>query len=107
MRKGQHTSHVVPEDRQRIDLRGSLLSPFVSSFTTRDGSFSSRVAVCRFSYTSVAGHRIGKPDNSILNAEGTEVWIAPVEGGFAIPARIQLQTRVGRIVLEPRSISFE
>jgi hypothetical protein len=42
-----------------------------------------------------------------LNAGGAEVWMAPVAGGFAIPARIQLQSRVGRIVLEAQSISIE
>jgi hypothetical protein len=75
------------------------------SFATRDQSFSSPVAVCRLRYKAITGQRIDKPDNSILDANDTEVWIAPVGEGFAIPTRIQLRSRAGRILLEVTSVA--
>jgi hypothetical protein len=91
------------DGRRRFDI--TLAPARLAKFATRDGSFQAEVAVCEFRYTPVAGQRIGKPDNSILNAENAEVWIAPVGDGFAIPARVQLRSRVGRIVLEAVSIT--
>ena len=91
------------DGRRRFDI--TLTFARFDNFATRDRSFSSPVAVCTIGYTPVAGQRIGKPDNSILNAEDTEVWMAPIGGGFAIPTRIQLRSRAGRILLEAKSVS--
>lgn len=91
------------DGRRRFDI--ALTFARFDNFATGDGSFSTPVAVCAIHYSPVAGHRIGKPDNSILNASEAEVWIAPIGEGFALPVRIQMQTRVGRILLETRSIS--
>jgi len=91
------------DGRRRFDI--ALTFARLDNFATRDGSFASPVAVCTIHYRSVAGHRIGKPDHSILNAKDSEVWMAPLGEGLAFPARIRLQSRVGRIMLEAQSIS--
>jgi hypothetical protein len=91
------------DGRRRFDI--ALTFTRMDEFATSDGSFSTPVAVCAIHYSPVAGHRIGKPDNSILNTGDAEVWIAPFGEGFALPVRIQMQSRVGRILLETRSIS--
>jgi hypothetical protein len=91
------------DGRRRFDIRLSF--DRFDSFATRDGSFSSPVAVCSMHYTPVAGQRIDRPDNSILSGDDTEVWIAPAGEGFAIPTRIQLRRRAGRIVLEATSVA--
>ena len=91
------------DGRRRFDI--ALSFDRFDSFATRDRSFSSPVAVCRLDYKPVAGHRIDKPDNSILDADDTEVWIAPVGEGFVIPTRIQLRSRAGRILLEATSVA--
>jgi hypothetical protein len=91
------------DGRRRFDI--TLNFSRFDSFTTRDRSFSSPVAVCRLHYTPVAGHRIDKPDSSILNGDDTEVWIAPLGEGFAIPTRIQLRSRAGRVLLEATSVA--
>ena len=91
------------DGRRRFDI--TLNFDRFDNFATRDGSFLSPVAVCRLRYTAVAGQRIDKPDNSILDANDTEVWIAPVGEGFAIPTRIQLRSRAGRILLEATSVA--
>lgn len=91
------------DGRRRFDITLSFTR--FDDFATRDRSFSSPVAVCRLEYTAVAGQRIDKPDNSILDAGDTEVWIAPLGEGFAIPTRIQLRSRAGRILLEATSVA--
>ena len=93
------------DGRRRFDI--TLNFDRFDSFATRDQSFSSPVAVCRLRYKAIAGQRIDKPDNSILDANDTEVWIAPVGEGFAIPTRIQLRSRAGRILLEATSVATD
>lgn len=87
------------DGRRRFDI--ALTFARHEAFRTRDRSFSSPVVVCAFRYTPVAGHRIGKAsDASISESDDMEVWMAPVGKGFAVPVRIQLHSRAGRIVLE-------
>ena len=71
------------DGRRRFDITLSFTR--FDNFATRDRSFSSPVAVCRLEYTAVAGQRIDRPDKSILNGGDTEIWVAPVGEGFAIP----------------------
>jgi hypothetical protein len=94
------------DGRRRFDI--SLAFDREEDFSTRDRSFHERTVVCRFSYTAVAGHRIDKPQKeSILNGKEMEVWMAPAGTGFAAPARIQVLTRVGRIVLVATKFRLE
>jgi hypothetical protein len=93
------------DGRRRFDV--TLSFDRFEKFATRDQSFSSAVAVCRLQYTAIAGQRLDKPDNSIFNSDETEVWIAPVGEEFAIPARIQLRSRAGRVLLEATSVVAE
>jgi hypothetical protein len=91
------------DGRRRFDI--ALRYERMEDFSTRDRSFRGRAAVCSFSYHPVAGHRIDKPDHgTIASGSGMEVWMAPVGPGLAAPARIQLRTRIGRIVLVATSI---
>jgi hypothetical protein len=91
------------DGRRRFDVTLSFAR--FETFATRDQSFSSPVAVCSLKYTPVAGQRIDKPDNSILNGADVEVWIAPVAEEFAIPTRLQLRSRAGRVLLEATSVA--
>jgi hypothetical protein len=93
------------DGRRRFDI--ALSFDRFDRFATHDRSFSSAVAVCRIQYTAVAGQRIDKPDNSILNGGDSEVWIAPVGEEFAIPTRIQLRSRAGRVLLEATSVASQ
>lgn len=93
------------DGRRRFDI--VLTFTRFDTFTTRDRVFSTPVAVCAFRYIPVAGQRIDKPDNSIFDGDGAEVWMAPVGEGFAIPTRIQLRSRAGRVVLEATSIATD
>lgn len=97
---GDICSRTLPllDGRRRFDIR--LKFSRYESFATRDKSFQHRAAVCSFRYERVAGHRIdGKSRDTITNGDGMEVWMAPAGDGLAAPARIQLATRIGRIVL--------
>ena len=91
-------------------LRFDIVLSFnrMATIAIRDGSYSGRAVVCRFRYRQVAGHRIGKRnDVTIADSEDMEVWMIPVGGGFALPARVQLRSRAGQIVMQAITIQTE
>ena len=70
------------------------------SFATRDRTYSGTAVVCRFRYEQIAGHRPGKENSLFLaDSDDMEVWMAPAGNGLVAPVRIQMRTRVGRVVL--------
>lgn len=78
------------------------------SFATRDGSYSGAAVVCHFRYRQIAGHRPGKKSSLFLaDSDDMEVWMAPAGNGLVAPVRIQVRTRVGRIVLEATGFRAE
>lgn len=93
------------DGKRRFDI--ALHFDRVERFATRDSSFHDRTVVCRFSYEKIAGHRIDKVDDTLFDGDGMEVWMAPVGAGLVVPARIQVQTRIGRVVLVATSLRTE
>ncbi len=96
----------LTDGKRRFDI--ALSFNRLEDFTTPDHSYRDRAVVCSFSYEPVAGYRIDKPEKeSILNGDGMEVWMAPAGAGLAAPARIQLRTRIGQVVLEATKFRTE
>jgi hypothetical protein len=96
----------LTDGRRRYDI--NLAFDREADFSTRDGSFQEHTVVCRFSYTPVAGFRIDEPEeDSIVNGKEMEVWMAPAGASFVAPARIQVLTRIGRVVLVATTFRVE
>ncbi len=94
------------DGRRRFDIAFAYRR--TTAFQAPSGSYSSRVVVCSLNYRPVAGHRIGKPDSgSIKQSDAMEVWLAPVGGGIALPVQIQLDTRIGRALLQATTLRVE
>jgi hypothetical protein len=88
----------IMDGHRRFDI--ALSFKRTASFETRDNALSRPAIVCGFRYKTLAGNRIGKKDSgTIQNGDDMEVWIAPAGHGLAAPARIQVRTRFGRVVL--------
>jgi hypothetical protein len=92
------------DGRRRFDI--ALAFSRRELFTAPSGPAINTV-VCSFRYRPVAGQRIGKSDQSIVDKGTAEVWMAPASSGFAAPVLVQLQTRAGRIVLRARDFRVE
>lgn len=90
------------DGRRRFDI--ALEFRGTDTFTTRDRSFTASAVVCSFRYLPVAGHRKDKPDASIVDSDAMEVWLADTGDGFAVPVRIYLTTRAGRVALEATAV---
>jgi hypothetical protein len=62
--------------------------------------------VCSMRYRQIAGHRIGRKGGNFMRADApAEVWMAAAGSGLVAPVHIELQSRVGRIML--RAKTFE
>jgi hypothetical protein len=91
------------DGRRRFDIALSFAR--TETFATRDGSFSAPAVVCAFRYRPIAGHRPGSRSTQFLaDNDDMAVWMAPAGDGFMAPVRIDLRTRLGRIVLEATRI---
>jgi len=77
-----------------------------ATFSPRGTALSYPAIVCSMRYRQVSGYRIGRKDGGFVK-DGTvaEVWMAPAGRGLLAPVHIQLQSRIGRIVL--RATTFE
>ncbi len=96
----------LTDGRRRFDI--ALKFSRFEDFVTADRSFRRRAVVCSFRYEKVAGHRIdGKGKETITGGDGMEVWMTPTGTGFATPARIQVNTRIGRIVFVATKIQAQ
>jgi Protein of unknown function (DUF3108) len=86
------------DGKRRFDI--DLSFSRMERFATRDRSFRGRAVVCSFRYRPVAGQRIGKTKGDTITGDGVmEVWMAPAGEGLAVPARLQIATRMGRVVM--------
>jgi Protein of unknown function (DUF3108) len=96
----------LTDGRRRFDI--ALKFSRFEDFATADRSFQRRAVVCSFRYEKVAGHRIdGKGKETITGGDGMEVWMTPTGTGFATPVRIQVNTRIGRIVFVATKIQAQ
>ncbi len=77
-------------------------------FTPRNKGFSTPAVVCSMRYRAISGHRIDRTGGSFMK-EGTEaeVWMAPAAESLLAPVRVQLESRVGRIVLQATRFEVE
>jgi hypothetical protein len=95
----------VMDGKRRFDL--ALSFSRIENFSTRDKSFSERAAVCKLRYEPISGHRISGKDRTIFEGGEMEVWMTRAGDGLLTPARIQLRTRIGRVVFLATTIRTE
>lgn len=88
------------DGRRRFNIEAAYAR--MESFSTRRGSRYHRAVVCALSYEPVAGHRADKPLGEGFLSDGSdmEVWLVSAGGGLVAPVRVQLTTRIGRVVME-------
>jgi hypothetical protein len=88
----------VFDGKRRFDL--------ALSFLREDSSKTGGAAiVCGVRYVPISGHRAkGEGDSFIKDGKGMEVWVASTAAGLLLPVRIQLDTRIGRIVFRATAV---
>jgi len=90
--------------RQRFDLAFAYSRS--DTFHARDGSYSGPAIVCAMRYRPVSGYRPDKDSIRFMAANrDMEVWMAPAGDGMVAPVRIQIRSKLGRLVLEARSFA--
>jgi hypothetical protein len=89
----------VFDGKRRFDL--------ALSFIRKDSSKVGGAAiVCGVRYVPISGHRTkGDGDTFLKDGEGMEVWVSSTGSGLILPVKIQLDTRIGRLVF--RATAFE
>jgi hypothetical protein len=93
------------DGRRRYDL--ALRYSRTEEFDGRDGSYSGPAIVCAVRYHPIAGHRPNRKNLRELAAnDDMEVWMAPA-GDMAVPVRIRVGTKYGRVTLEARELQAE
>ncbi len=92
------------DGKRRFDIESAFVR--MESFATRRSSLHHRAVVCSLRYRAIAGHRADKEgDNFLSMGDDMEVWLTSAGGGLALPVKVQLTTRFGRVVVE--AIAFE
>jgi hypothetical protein len=72
----------------------------MTSFATGNGSVHRKAVVCSMDYRAISGHRRGKPDGFLRPDGNMEVWLVEAGDGLAVPVRVELASKVGRVGLK-------
>lgn len=95
----------VFDGKRRFDLTLS----FIRRDTFRAGAATpGEAVVCGVRYRPVSGHRAnGKGGGFLKDGKGMEIWMAAAGEGLVAPVRIQIDTRIGRIVFRATKVRSE
>ena len=96
------------DGKRRFDIEAAFAR--TDSFSVRRGSRYYRVLVCTIRYRAIAGHRADRPDDSggpINEGGDMEVWLADTGDGLLAPVRVQLMSRIGRVVMQATRFDVE
>lgn len=96
----------LTDGKYRFDIDLSFAR--ADHFSARGEDVVRPALVCGMRYRPISGHRIDKRGGSFVKQDSeAEVWLAPAVPGFLAPVKIQIESRVGRLVLQARSFEVE
>ena len=95
------------DGRRRFDIEAAFAR--MDSFSVRGGSRYYRAVVCTIRYRAISGHRADRPGSGGPIEEGgdMEVWLAEIGNGLIAPVRVQLMSRIGRVVMQANRFDAE
>ena len=96
------------DGKRRFDIEAAFAR--MDSFSVRRGSRFYRAVVCTIRYRAIAGHRADRPEESggpISEGGGMEVWLADIGDGLVAPIKVQLMSRIGRVVMQATRFDVE
>lgn len=94
------------DGKYRFDLDLAFLRE--DRFSARGESRARPALVCGLRYRQISGHRIDRRGGGFMKQDSAaEIWLVPAGPGFLAPAKIQIESRVGRVVLQARSFDVD
>jgi hypothetical protein len=91
------------DGKRRFDIEFAFSR--MESFAVGNGLRQRRAVVCTITYRPIAGQRIDKKtDGFLTQGDDMEVWLTATGNGLVVPVKVQLASKVGRVVLEATAL---
>lgn len=94
------------DGKRRFDVGFAFVR--MESFATENGSRHRKAVVCSIDYRPISGHRRTGDEGGFLRPDGNmEVWLAALGEGIAMPVKVELSSRAGRVTLDATKLEVD